>query len=39
MGKRVMMRAGRRTIACPVCPENPVDAMTPTMITKDFPLI
>jgi hypothetical protein len=33
------LRAGHRVITCLVCPESPADALTPTMITKDFPLI
>ena len=33
------LASGQQAIACLVRPESPVDAMTPTMITKDFPLI
>jgi hypothetical protein len=33
------VRAGRQAITCLICPENPAAIGTPTMITKDFPLI
>jgi hypothetical protein len=33
------VRAGRLAITCLICPENPASIGTPTMITKDFPLI